>query len=310
MDRAIFFSHIRNDPFSGTMTQSQGQGVNALIDAWPATVTLQQMAYVLATVFHETGARMVPVREGFKRTDKEARAYVKRQGYKYAEPDPVTGEVYYGRGLPQATWARNYKLLGDRIGVDLYHNPDLMLNPAIGEAILFEGMIHGLFTGKCLDDYFKPDGWTDPLNARRIINGMDRAGMIAGYYTAFLTALQAANGQTVVIPEPERTTPAPRYAEDLKPLASSRTIIGSGIAGASTIGGAVVDQVKEHDVKDAVDYVPVTQTATEAVQDAKDAVSGTLGIWSYAGWALLVLALLGVGLVIYSKWDRRRKGQS
>lgn len=310
MDRAIFYSHIRNDPFSGSMTPSQVAGIDALLDAWPSTITLPQMAYVLATVFHETGARMQPIREGFKRTDKEARDYVKRQGYKYAEPDPGSGQVYYGRGLVQLTWRKNYDLMSKRMGLDLVSSPDLMLQPGISARVLFDGMEHGLFTGKALSNYFGI-GDADPLNARRIINGLDRAAMVAGYYQGFLTALQAGNGAHVVVPAVERTTPAPRYAEDVKPLASSRTIIGSGITTAATVGGAVVNQIKDADVQSTVDAAPVIgDTATQALQQAQDAVSYTLGVWSYAGIALAVLGLIGVGLVVYSKWERHKQGKA
>lgn len=298
MDRAIFFKAIRNDPFSGSMTKAQVDGLDNLLDAWPASITLPQMAYVLATVFHETGARMQPVREGFQTTDKAARAYVKRQGYKYAEPDPDTGQVYYGRGLVQITWARNYRALGQRLSAPLYEQPDMTLDPDVAVLILFEGMEHGLFTSKGLRDYFNA-GHNDPLGARRIINGTDRAGLVAGYYEAFLKALRASQGGVVVEPDTERTTPAPRYPEELKPLSQSRTIIGSGLAGASTVGGAVIDKIGTDDH---------VQTATEVVTDAKDAVGQVSSIWDYAGWVLLALGLIGVGLVIYSKLQRRKQG--
>lgn len=308
MDRAIFFRHVRSDPFSGSMTQSQVAGLDALLDAWPGSITLPQMAYVLATVFHETGARMQPVREGFKATDKEARAYVMRQHekdrskYLYALPDPDTGQVYYGRGHVQLTWAKNYKTMGERLGVPLYQNPDLALQPEHSIRLLFDGMEHGLFTGKALKTYFNA-GHNDPLGARRIINGTDRAALVAGYYEAFLVALRAARDGFEPAPEPERVTVAPRYPEELKPLGQSRTIIGSGIAGASTVAGAVVDKVQEHQAEQAL-------TASETVQQAQEAVSYTFGIWEWAGVAMAVLGILGVGLVIYSKLQRRKQGQA
>jgi hypothetical protein len=49
-------------------------------------------------------------------------------------------------------------------------------------------MIEGLFTGKKLADYFNDymDDWT---NARRIINGIDRASYIADIGQKFFDAL-------------------------------------------------------------------------------------------------------------------------
>lgn len=300
MNRDIFFQHIRRDPFSGGMTPSQVAGINALLGAWNPDLDVRWLAYVLATVFHETAARMQPVREGLKSCDKEARAYVKRQGYAYAEPDPVTGEVYYGRGHVQLTWAKNYKAMGEALGLNLYYKPDMALDPAISSRILLLGMTNGLYTGKKLADYF--NARTDnPVGARRIVNGTDRAGLIAGYHHAFLAAIQAANGEAVDIEPPERETPAPRYPEERKPLATSKTIIGSGIATAGTTVGAVVDQIKPDDV-------PISQDVLEAVQASQEAVSYTMGLWEWAGIVCAVLAIVGIGIVLWSKYDRRKRG--
>jgi hypothetical protein len=139
---------------------------------------------------------MQPIREGFKSTDKDARAYVLKHHYKYANIDPVTWQVYYGRGLVQLTWIDNYKKMGSIIGVDLYHNPDKALDMKISVAILIEGMTRGTssrgdFTGKALEDYFGKE-FADPINARRIVNGTDRAELISTYYFKFLEALKKA----------------------------------------------------------------------------------------------------------------------
>jgi putative chitinase len=54
--------------------------------------------------------------------------------------------------------------------------------------ILFIGMRDGLFTGKKFGDYFN-NSKTDWLNARRIINGVDRAEKIAAYTRDFYACL-------------------------------------------------------------------------------------------------------------------------
>ncbi len=51
------------------------------------------------------------------------------------------------------------------------------------------GMSEGLFTGKSLSAYFGPDK-SDPVGARRIINGTDKAKEIAGYFARFKSALE------------------------------------------------------------------------------------------------------------------------
>jgi hypothetical protein len=53
-------------------------------------------------------------------------------------------------------------------------------------------MVLGLFTGKKLSDYIGP-GKCDYVAARRIINGTDRARLIAGYARSFQDALKQAN---------------------------------------------------------------------------------------------------------------------
>ena len=53
---------------------------------------------------------------------------------------------------------------------------------------MFDGMINGRFTGKKLSDYFNPTAasW---INARRIINGLDKANLIAGYAQQYYAAI-------------------------------------------------------------------------------------------------------------------------
>lgn len=50
--------------------------------------------------------------------------------------------------------------------------------------IMLLGMTEGLFTGKKLIDYIN-DSSADYINARRVINGTDRAQLIAGYAQDF-----------------------------------------------------------------------------------------------------------------------------
>lgn len=60
----------------------------------------------------------------------------------------------------------------------------------VAATILIEGMRLGRFTGRKLDDYFAA-GKTDRIGARRIINGRDRAELVAGYGRTFHAALGA-----------------------------------------------------------------------------------------------------------------------
>jgi hypothetical protein len=56
------------------------------------------------------------------------------------------------------------------------------------------GMEQGTFTGKSLGDYFDGDT-NDPINARRIVNGTDKAKLIAAYHAKALEAVSAGWGE-------------------------------------------------------------------------------------------------------------------
>jgi putative chitinase len=82
-----------------------------------------------------------------------------------------------------------------RFSIDLEEGSDRALQLDIAVAVMFEGMLDadssfGDFTGVALDDFFN-ERTDDPVNARKIINGLDRAELIAGYHRQFLTALKA-----------------------------------------------------------------------------------------------------------------------
>lgn len=221
IDRAKFFDGIRNGPFPGSLSQEAVRGITAILDEWErrGLTDLRWLAYMLATVLAECGRNMLPVREGFARSDAAARSYVASKHYKYAKVEG--GQVYYGRGLVQLTWLDNYRKMSAITGLDLVNKPDLALEPAVAAKIMFEGMIRGTFTGKKLADYF--GAGTDWRQARRIINGLDRADEIAGYGKQFYADLMASD------------TAAKPAA---KPVAQPSTKAPTG--GEATAGGAVV----------------------------------------------------------------------
>lgn len=294
MNRDIFFQHIRRDPFSGSMTPSQVAGINALLDAWNEALDVRWLAYVLATVFHETAARMQPVREGLAKNDAQARRILSK--YPYAAPDPATGQAYYGRGHVQLTWAKNYKALGEALGLgdELYRNPDRALEPLLSARILFAGMTNGLYTGKKLADYFNGRK-DDPIGARCIVNGTDRAALIASYYHAFHSAISADEpvAETVgsnVLSENERTTPAPRYPEEVKPLTQSRTIQAQTVAATGTAGATATEMVGD--------------TLTQA-QDAAGQLAMYLDI---AKWLFVLLIVAGIGWTVWCRVQDNKKG--
>lgn len=238
LNLTTFFAYARKSPFGGRLTQSQIDGIHEIFEAFETAgqTSLKYLAYILATAFHETGGRMAPVREGFATTDAGARKAVAKR--KYAAPDPVTGHVYYGRGLVQITWAENYKTMGRILGLPLYEKPDLALDPQISARILVEGMIRGAsargdFTNKCLEDYFAGEK-EDAVGARRIINGTDKAQLIAGYYKAFLDCLTHAQREDLPadVSEAEGKPDAPNLMQDKTTMGAISAVAGSGAVGA------------------------------------------------------------------------------
>jgi putative chitinase len=180
INRAFFFTQVRRTLFSNHLRQSQVNGINAILDGWEAKYAASDdrwLAYALATTYPETDQHMQPIEE-----------YRKGRGLPYGRPDPTTGKVYYGRGFVQLTWERNYKTMSDLLAVDFVDHPELALELDNATNILFIGMIKGLFTGKSLGDYF--DQTTeDWVNARKIINGLDKAQAIAMYGHNFYSAI-------------------------------------------------------------------------------------------------------------------------
>lgn len=179
INRTTFYNRVRQPIFNGKLAQSHVDGFETMFNEWESRQMqdYRQLAYILATCYHESGHTMQPIAE-----------YGKGAGRAYGKPDPETGKTYYGRGYCQITWRKNYQTFSNLLHVDLVHNPDLAMDPKIATDIIFEGMVKGLFTGKKLSDYFNA-AKEDWVNARRIINGTDCAGLIANYAHTFYAGL-------------------------------------------------------------------------------------------------------------------------
>jgi len=196
MDRAAFFAAVRRDLFSKGITPQQVERIETLLDAcekagWPASYT----AYALATAHHET-ALWVHMKE------LGGEAYFKRM-YDKAGARPKVAETlgnveagdgvkFAGRGYVQLTGRTNYQKAGKALGLDLLKEPGKVEEPTIAAKVLIWGMSTGAYTGKANRDYLVQSP-PDYVNARRIINGTDKASMIAGYAKLFQAALVGAS---------------------------------------------------------------------------------------------------------------------
>ena len=159
-----------NQHFPVIVQEAQRQGVT----------NKAQLAYILATSVHESGAgaHMEEFASG--------RAYEGRPGLGNSQPGD--GMRYKGRGYVQITGRRNYQDWSRRLGVDLVNNPEAAENPRIAAQILVGGMRQGTFTGRRLDQYIN-DNQTDFNGARRTVNGNDRAGRISDIAQRLLGAM-------------------------------------------------------------------------------------------------------------------------
>lgn len=135
-----------------------------------------QIAYVLATTQWETAQTFKPVKEAFWLSEDWRREHLSRYF------------PYYGRGYVQLTWKNNYQKYSDILGRDLVGNPDQAMEPEVALFVLVHGFKTGTFTGRKITDYINATQ-TDFVNARRCINGLDKAHEIAALAQEFLKTL-------------------------------------------------------------------------------------------------------------------------
>ena len=168
----------------------------------PAWSNVKHIAYALATTGHETAWSFQPVEEGYYLgTKAKVKAFQKSLRY----------YPFFGRGYVQLTWETkripNYSKASKALGIDFVKNPHLVMVKENAYKILTLGMHEGWFTGKTLSDYIH--GTTcDYKKARKIINGLDKAEMIAGYAKQFeeIIKLSAASSAK---PATQPVTPLP-----------------------------------------------------------------------------------------------------
>ena len=188
---AAFFDSVRESGLLGNkLKPDQLKGLEAVLNAaeaakWP----LAFAAYALATACHETAYTMQPVREAFWLSEGW-----RRKNLRYYP--------FYGRGYVQLTWKANYERADKELelGGRLNGNLELALEPDIAAKIMVKGMQEGWFAGDKIGKRHTlarhlpargPAKVAQFTSARRIINGTDKAGKIAGEASKFQAALQA-----------------------------------------------------------------------------------------------------------------------
>lgn len=197
---AAFFKAVRDGKLLGPLlSDGEVQGCEAIMaacgaDSWPIADT----AYALATAYHETAGTMQPIKEYGGAT------YFTRmydiQGARPAKArelgnlSPGDGAKYAGRGYVQLTGKANYDKASKVVGEDLVAHPDLAMRPDVAAKVMVNGMRHGWFTSRDLDDDLPRHGLATLeqfVRSRDIINGTDKAEAIAAEAVHFQEALSA-----------------------------------------------------------------------------------------------------------------------
>lgn len=187
--------------FGGKLTQDQVNGINMILETLNSDefkVTDKRIAaYIFATSFWETGRAMQSVKE---KTDKTGEQYFFRMydikgdrpavAKRLGNTVPGDGIKYAGRGHVQLTGRTNYTNMSKYLGVDLVNKPDLLLDSKVSVRVLVHGMLKGSFTGVSVSKYIT-SAKTDYVNARRVINGIDKADSISTIAKSFEKAINS-----------------------------------------------------------------------------------------------------------------------
>ena len=283
-NKQVFFNEIRSSLFRGGLNSEQVKGLEIEIDIWLkyySNYPNRYLAYCMATSYHETGRTHAAVREAFADSDEQAISRLsrhkatKKKTYWHKKSN---GHSYYGRGKVQLTHDYNYKKAGEELGIDLYNNPDLALEPETSTHILFRGCIEGWFVpGQTLSRYL--DGARPRyVQARFIVNGKDRRYKIAKYAGKFEKAIKEATAES--------------YSVDTLRKAGSTTIKNAdrindiGVVTGVTGVASGVTAVKQ-----------VTETGTQ-IKDTITTATDLL-VWAVQCWPLLLI-VAAVALIYYA----------
>ena len=249
INHKAFFDAARLTLFGGKLTTIQFQRIEELLSSAASfqTVEAEHLAYILATAHWETD-RFNAMEEYASGEAYEGRADL-------GNVEAGDGKRFKGRGFPMLTGRKNYKWASGVAGVDLLADPERASDPRISAPVILAGMLTGSFTGVGLGRYMNSSK-VDFVNARRVVNGLDRAETIADLAHRYLAAIKAgmtvegqqlSQGELSARPMPQTDSPArvparrkPRFGQAVA-CGTSITVIWTAIAGAGWLPPALAE---------------------------------------------------------------------
>lgn len=197
-NEAKFYDAVRLTLLGPKLDDGEVAGCKAILVAMSGA-PLAHCAYALATAYHETAHTMCPICE-FGGARYLTRMYDvtgarPRLAQDMGNTAPGDGVRYCGRGFVQLTWKSNYAKAAAVLGEDMVGHPELAMRIDVAAGVMRDGMQNGWFTGKALR-HCLPDArgtLAQYQTARRIINGTDKALLIARYAMQFQDALVGAD---------------------------------------------------------------------------------------------------------------------
>ena len=187
----------------GALSTAQKEGMDFLLDSLDKSEKFNlatQYAWILGMLHHECANTWQPVIEAYwlgnNRIQKLYNYYTSNfpGSLRGIFPTGVEYPTYEGRGYCQITLKGNYKKFRDvvkeKFGVDILTDPNAVLTKEISWFILETGISYRplSFSGVVLTDFIN-DEKTDYLHARKTVNGMYRAAMIAEYAEEFYSII-------------------------------------------------------------------------------------------------------------------------
>jgi putative chitinase len=316
-NRETFFKEYRRH--FGPLDTEQVEGLNALLDSIEGdeeVTDLRWAAYMLATVKHECADTYQPIIERGGRAYFNKYEPATRIGKSLGNTVKGDGFLYRGRGYVQLTGKANYRKMTTALELssedDLVAHPDRALDPSIAYQIMSYGMRHGSFTGKKISTYIN-ESKADYVNARRVINGTDRADLIAGYARQFESIMRAA-GETGDEPSPpalaeDESRPAPtlEQAPTPAPESSGPTMTGEPAVQVNQMAEAPPPLIS----KPTDSSIQVLTSSAKAMYEAVTTklgigVSVIVAFFVNNPWAiaLVVAAIIAFAVIEYARQKR------